>query len=67
MTNIEYEIEKLKKVIPYCKTRAEAEEIQEQILKLEQEADEACPECGNYERDSYDDDLTCRNEYHDES
>lgn len=68
---IDDRIHELNRVIPFCKTRAEALDIQNDILELEERKEElelieseVCPECGSYEQDDEDDDLTCHHEYH---
>jgi len=77
-TNNEIRIEEIKDliqksmgVIPFCLTRTEAEEIQKDILKLEEEKEEleqieseVCPECGSYEVDEFDE-FGCGDGYHD--
>lgn len=67
-TETELRIAELRRVIPYCKTREEAEEIQAEIEELEDRL-EACPSCGSYETENEEDDpngLACRDEYHNE-
>ena len=63
LTNNEIRIQELRGVIPHCKTRKEAEEIQQEILELEEVESEVCPDCGSYDLDQIDD-LTCGNDYH---
>jgi hypothetical protein len=67
-TNAEIRHAELMGVLPHCKTRKDAESVQAEIIELEDEMQNVCPECGAYESDydpeDEDDFLGCRDTYH---
>lgn len=73
--DLQDQIDKLMRAIPYCGTRDEALEMQEEIEELEAKIEEnnaileeVCPSCGSYELDGdpETDDLACGDPYHDD-